>query len=72
MEKLWKYVKNNEKSSKRLIKKLGISPIVANLLTNRGIVDPREAEKFLKKAHQLRPEDAAIASHYNQVQKKLK
>lgn len=48
MEKLWKYVKNNEKSSKRLIKKLGISPIVANLLTNRGIVDPREAEKFLK------------------------
>ncbi|MBU2576347.1 MAG: single-stranded-DNA-specific exonuclease RecJ [Nanoarchaeota archaeon] len=48
MEKLWNYIENNEKSANKLIKKLGVSPIVANLLTNRGIVDPEEAEKFLK------------------------
>ncbi|MFH0808709.1 MAG: single-stranded-DNA-specific exonuclease RecJ [archaeon] len=47
VEKSWKRITHDKDASKKLIDKLGVSQIVANILTARGIVDPKEARQFL-------------------------
>ncbi|MDH3353495.1 MAG: single-stranded-DNA-specific exonuclease RecJ [Nanoarchaeota archaeon] len=47
MERAWKYIENDDENSKKLIDELGVSQLVANLLTSRGINDSVEARKFL-------------------------
>ncbi|UZE93821.1 MAG: single-stranded-DNA-specific exonuclease RecJ [Candidatus Pacearchaeota archaeon] len=48
IQKEWNIRQSREKHSQILIQKLGISPLIATLLTNRGIIDSKEAEKFLR------------------------
>jgi single-stranded-DNA-specific exonuclease len=47
MENTWKVKPTKEKEAQNLIDELGISPMTAILLTNRGIDEPDEAKKFL-------------------------
>src|SRR5574341_1822116 len=48
MKKHWVVEKENPKLNEKLVKALGISPITAQVLINRGIKDEAEAELFLK------------------------
>ncbi|MFC1807730.1 single-stranded-DNA-specific exonuclease RecJ [Candidatus Omnitrophota bacterium] len=48
MRKTWKIKKNDEKAQKILSDKLSISPIISQLLINRGIDTPEKAEEFLR------------------------
>jgi len=48
LKRKWNILPYNEKDSQILIQKLGISPLTAILLTNRGINQPEEAKKFLR------------------------
>jgi single-stranded-DNA-specific exonuclease len=47
-EKRWRVRENNLAASHRLIRELGVSPILAHLLCNRGLTDPAAAYQFLK------------------------
>ncbi len=47
IEKSWKQIPCDDNVAKKLIDKLGLSQIVANLLTSRGVIDPEEAKRFL-------------------------
>lgn len=47
MEKEWEYIKYEKEASDNLTRELGISEVVAKLLTSRGIIDADEAKKFL-------------------------
>lgn len=47
VEKAWRHIENDNENSKRLVDELGISQLVAGLLTSRGVIDPVEARKFL-------------------------
>ena len=48
ISKRWNIRSSNEKNIKNLVQKLSISPLIATLLTNRGINDPKEAKTFLE------------------------
>ena len=47
MRKRWVVRKSDREILELLVKELGISPIVARLLTNRSILEPRDADIFL-------------------------
>lgn len=47
MEKRWNILPKNEEQINMLAKSAGISPIIANILINRGITTPDEAKTFL-------------------------
>jgi single-stranded-DNA-specific exonuclease len=46
--KIWKIIEPNTDLQKRLAINCGITPITAQLLINRNIMDPLEADRFLK------------------------
>jgi single-stranded-DNA-specific exonuclease len=48
MKKNWVIKKQNPKLKEKLVKTLGISPVTAQVLINRGVNDEAEAELFLK------------------------
>ncbi|MCA9404470.1 MAG: single-stranded-DNA-specific exonuclease RecJ [Candidatus Omnitrophica bacterium] len=48
MSKIWKLYPDRSGNRERLSEELGIHPIVAQLLVNRGIEDTREARDFLQ------------------------
>lgn len=48
MDKKWNLKEVKEKDSRILLKKLAISPLLANILINRGISNLKEAKLFLK------------------------
>jgi len=47
MENIWKPRPFKEKETQNLVRKLGISPLISTLLTNRGITESEEAKRFL-------------------------
>jgi len=47
MKKIWNVCKRDRKLCDHLAEKCGVSPIVAQLLINRGVTDPSEASSFL-------------------------
>ncbi len=47
IKRRWNINPFKEKDSRTLVRKLGISPLIATLLTNRGINGPEEAKRFL-------------------------
>lgn len=46
--KTWKTLEPNTVLQKRLVTECGITPITAQLLINRNIISPREADRFLR------------------------
>ncbi|UCD85965.1 MAG: single-stranded-DNA-specific exonuclease RecJ [Deltaproteobacteria bacterium] len=47
MEKRWKILPSEPELQKRLTEELGLSPLLAQLLINREITEPQQADKFL-------------------------
>lgn len=47
MRKRWILKKADEEVRRLLVRELGISPIIAQLLANRNIIDPGEVDRFL-------------------------
>ena len=43
----WVLIRSNIEKMNELVEKIGVSPLVASLLVNRGLVDPDEARAFL-------------------------
>jgi single-stranded-DNA-specific exonuclease len=47
VEKVWHLLPSDPDASNRLAAAAGVSPVVAQLLLNRGVSDPAEARRFL-------------------------
>ena len=47
METIWKVYKENERLQKNLSSELGVTPLFAQLLVNRGLNTPEAAQEFL-------------------------
>jgi len=48
MLKTWRYKKGDSAAGKRLVEELGVSGVIAQLLTIRGLTEPEQARSFLK------------------------
>lgn len=48
MDLLWKETPRHEHAEAQLVRELGIAPLTARLLTNRGLLYPENAESFLR------------------------
>lgn len=48
MDVIWKETPRQEHAQAQLVRELGLHSLTARLLTNRGLVDPEEAEAFLR------------------------
>lgn len=47
MEKIWRIGEHNESAEKRLASAIGVTPLIARLLLQRGITSPEAARRFL-------------------------
>ena len=47
-QKIWKILEANIALQKKLVAKCGVTPVTAQLLINRNITDPQEADRCLK------------------------
>jgi single-stranded-DNA-specific exonuclease len=79
MQKIWKINPPNKQQSFKLSSEMGISPILAQVLINRGIIDARQAHQYLscdmKDLHDpflLKGMDKAVAILKNALIKKKK
>lgn len=56
---IWELLPRNPEASARLEQELGVHPLVASLLAQRGFCDPGQADRFLNPSldHLSRPED---------------
>ena len=72
MQKVWKVKEQDYKGQESLSRALGISPVLAQVLLNRGVSTPDEAKDFLSAGNNGRQHEPGLMADMDRAVERIK